>query len=118
MVEITTLLSDGMDAERSLFTVNMALNASPFSVSRKVPNPSSACLPKLFRSTRNRILRIGVQDSIRYAAKQAVKVLPAPVAITIKARFCPLRKVFSNSVTASYWQSRNPSLHKTGSPAK
>ncbi len=69
---------------------------------RKVPNSPSACLPRLFLSTRNKILRIGVYDSIRYAVIQAVYVLPAPVASTIKARFCPLRILFSNSVTASY----------------
>lgn len=118
IVEIITLLSEGIDAERSRFTVNMVLNASPFSVNRKVPNSPSACLPRLFLSTRNRILLIGVYDSIRYAARQAVYVLPAPVASTISARFCPLRKLFSNSVTASYWQSRNPFLRKVGNPAK
>ena len=36
---------------------------------------------------RNKILRIGVYDNIRYAARQAVYVLPAPVARTINARF-------------------------------
>ena len=87
MVDITTLLSAGMEAERRRLTVNIVLKASPFSVNRNVPNSPSACFPRLFLSTRNKILRIGVYDNIRYAARQAVYVLPAPVARTINARF-------------------------------
>ena len=102
IVEITTLLSDGIEEERRRFTVNIVLNASPFSVSRKVPNSPSACFPRLFLSTRNNTLLIGVYERRRYAARHAVYVLPAPVANTIKARFCPLLKLFSSSVTASY----------------
>ena len=43
--------------------------------------------------------------------------LPAPVANTINAFFCPFRKLFSNSEMASYWQSRKPFFFSVGKPA-
>ena len=120
MVQMTTLLSDGIFAERSLLTVNIVLNGSPFSVKRNIPNSPSACLPRLFLSTKKRTRFIGVYESILYAAIQAVYVLPEPVANTISARFWPILKLFSNSVIASYWQARKAFFSRSdnaGSPA-
>ena len=65
MVEIKTLLSSGTFEDLKRFTVKIVLNGSPFSVSLKVPNSFSACLPKLFLSTKNKMRLIDVNESIR-----------------------------------------------------
>ena len=54
-------------------------------------------------------LRAGVLDeAVSKGARR--EVLPAPVAIWIRARRCPSAKDFSKFVIASIWQSRIPSI--------
>lgn len=57
IVEITTLLSEGIEDERRRLTVKIVLKASPFSVRRKVPNSPSACFQDYF----------GLQETTLYA---------------------------------------------------
>ncbi len=117
-MEITTFapLSNLFDLARC--TVKTEENGSPVSVSLNDPNSPSACPARFARSTKNKTLFAGVCESILYAAAHAVKVFPAPVAISISALVLPDLKLSSNFWTASNWQSRKPFLSRRGSPPK
>src|SRR5574344_2619983 len=111
---MTTFESAGIAFDLRRSVAKIVLKGSPVSVSLKVPNSPSACLPKLLRSTRKRTRLAGVYESILYAAKHAVNVLPAPVAREIKALRCPSLKLLSKLFTALNWQSLNPLSDNVG----
>ena len=70
IVDITTLLSVGTLEDFKRLTVKIVLNGSPFSIKRNVPNSVSACLPKLFLSTKNKMHFIDVKPDSEIAPRR------------------------------------------------
>ena len=106
MVQMTTRAEGSIWLDLRSWTLNSSVNLRPSPGTRKRSNSPSACLPRLPRSTRNKIRCAPARRTRRQASLQAVKVLPEPVAIWIMARGLSRASDSSRLTMAGPWAGR------------